>query len=191
VTDVQVTTTETTVLVVDPASATVNVTSGRDTILIDGPDFAYCGAYDNDGPQSAASSSSTYLIRVNQTDVAHLISNNNGVFTFERSGTYLVTFSIQWDNSSNQIVETNVFLKKNNQILPNTSSYTSVTSSHGGINGKTIMAAQFVLRFIANDTLAFYWQSNDSAAIIETVAATTTPEMPLSPGIIVTIGQIA
>lgn len=189
-TDIAVTTSETTVSVVSPTAATVNVTAGQDTVLINPPDLAYIHAFDTTS-QTAASSTQVYKVDVNTTGLAYAIDRTDGTFTFTRAGTYSVTFSVQWLNTSTSIVETNLFVKKNSQYVFDSSSYTSVPNSHGGVAGQTITTVNFIMQFVSNDTLQFWWHSDNSACTIHTIAATTSPEMPRSPGVIITIAQVS
>lgn len=188
-TEIIVQTTEANVSVVDPASAVVNVTAGQDSIFIDPPDMAYASLYDTTS-QTASSSTTTYKVGINTTDVAYLISNDAGTITFDRSGTYSITFSVQFLNSSQSIVDTNIFAKKNNQPLSWSNSITSVPNRHGQINGAIITTVNFVLQFTAGDTFQLWWQANSSEATLHSSAAQTSPEIPGTPGVILTIVQV-
>jgi len=129
---------------------------------------------------------------LNSDSISYGITRSDGTFTFSRSGTYIVGYSIQWHNTNTSIVETNVFTKKNNQIVPESSSYASVPNSHGGVPGEAITAVTYIQRFVANDTLQFWWHSNNADCTIHTIASqASNPEMPRSPGVIVTISQIS
>lgn len=188
-TDVLVTTTETTVDVTE-TTATVNVTSATDTLLINPPDLAYIHAYDTTD-QAVDNVTTSKKIDVNTLDLGYAITRSDGTFTFTRSGTYLVSMSIQFQNSATSIVETNIFVKKNNQAVSNSSSYSSVPSSHGGIPGRLITMVSFVMQFVTNDTLEFWWHADNVNCKIKTIAASTNPDSPVSPGVIITITQVS
>lgn len=189
-TDIIVATSDTTVEVVSPIAATVDVTSGIDTIVVDPPDFAYLSAFDttnqNDGNPLVA-----YRVTVDKVDEAYLISYADGLFTFQQSGLYSITFSLQWQNTNSQDLNANVFLKKNNQVVPDSSSYVSVPSKHGSVNGSALTTVNFVQRYAANDTLSLWWHSEGAGCSLIAVPATVTPEMPVSPSVVITIVQVA
>lgn len=186
---VTVTTTETSV-VVSETSATVNVTAGQDTVLVNPPDMAYMCAFDLT-TQTASSATTAYKITHDTTDGHYALTNNNGTFTFERRGTYLINFSVQFENTSTADVDTNIFAKKNGQVFSNTNSRTTVPSKHGQTSGSAITAVSFLMFFDVNDTFELWWQSDNSATKISKYAAIASPEIPVTPSIITTIVQVS
>lgn len=187
--DIIVNTTETTVDVTE-TTATVDVTSATDTVLINPPDLAYMHAYDTT-IQSVDNVTTSKKIDVNTTSISYQISRSDGTFTFLRSGTYLVSMSIQFQNPATSIVETNIFVKKNNQAVTASSSYSSVPSSHGGIPGRLITMVSFVMQAVTYDTLEFWWHSDNANCKIYTIPSSTNPDSPESPGAIITITQVS
>jgi hypothetical protein len=179
-----------TVTVATPTNSTVDVEAGQDTIVVNPPDFAYISVHDTTD-QFDGSPSAVYKIRANTVDSQYLINFQGDTFTFLQKGLYSIIFSIQWQNASSNFVGTNVFLKKNNQVVPNTSSYTSVPGKHGQTNGGAITAVNFLERYDVNDTLSLWWQTGNSQCSVNAVPAVTSPEMPLSPSVIITIVQVA
>lgn len=189
-TDIIVATTETTVEVVSPVEATVDVTAATDTIVVDPPDFAYISVYDTTD-QADGDPLQTYKITCNTVEEQYLINFSNGVFTFLQSGLYSITFSVQWQNTNSQDLNAAVFLKKNNQVLANSNSYESVPSKHGAVNGAALTTVNFVQRYAANDTLSLWWHSEGTGCSLKYVPATVTPEMPVSPSVVITIVQVS
>jgi hypothetical protein len=179
-----------TVTVATPTSAIVDVQAGQDTVVVNPPDFAYISVHDTTD-QADGSSTTVYKIRANNIDQQYLINFQGDTFTFLQKGLYSIIFSVQWQNASSNFVSTNVFLKKNNQVVPNTSSYTSVPAKHGQTNGAIVTAVNFLERYDVNDTLSLWWQTNSAQCTINAVPATTSPVMPLSPSVIITIVQVA
>jgi hypothetical protein len=179
-----------TVTVATPTNATIDVEAGQDTIVVNPPDFAYISVHDTTD-QADGSSTTVYKIRANNIDQQYLINFQGDTFTFLQKGLYSIIFSVQWQNASSNFVGTNVFLKKNNQVVPNTSSYTSVPAKHGQTNGAIVTAVNFLERYDVNDTLSLWWQTNSAQCTVNAIPASTSPEMPLSPSVIITIVQVA
>lgn len=188
-TEVLVTTTETTVDVAT-SSAVVNVTAGQDTLVVNPPVMDFVCAFDTT-EQSAASATTSYKITHNTTDGHYGITHADGTFTFAHRGTYLISFSIQWQNTSTSDIDTNVFAKKNGQVFANSNSRTTVPSKHGQTPGSAITAVSFLIFFDVNDTFELWWQSDNVAVTLHTVASQTNPEMPAAPSIITTIVEVS
>lgn len=187
---VTVSNTETVIEVIDPSASVVNVTAGEDTVIIDPPDLAYCNAYDTTD-QAVTSVTASKKIDVNSTSLAYKISRSDGTFTFQQAGTYSISLSVQYENSATSIVESAIYLRKNNQVVDYSSSYSSVPNSHGGIPGRLITTVPFVMQFVPNDTLEFWWHADNINCKIHTIAASTSPSAPVAPGVIITIVQVS
>lgn len=187
---VSVTTTETTVDVISATEATVNVVAGQDTVLVNPPDMAFLCAYDETS-QTAASASTAYKVGHSATDGNYAITNTNGTFTFLRRGTYLISTSVQFQNTSTSEIDTNIFAKKNGQVFPATNSRTTVPSKHGQTPGAIITAVSFLMFFNVNETFELWWQSGGSDCTIESYSSGVSPEIPSTPSIITTIVQVA
>lgn len=186
---VEVATSSTTVEVSE-TTAVVDVTAGTDTVVVNPPDMAYMCAFDMT-EQVAANPAATYKINHNQTDGSYAIVNSNGTFTFLRRGTYLINFSVQHLNTSTAEIDTNIFLKKNEQVFPASNSQSTVPPKHGQVPGSSITAVSLMMFFNVNETLELWWQSSGVAATLHTVAAKVSPEIPAAPSIITTIVQVA
>jgi len=186
---VEVATSSTTVEVSE-TTATVDVIAGQDTVIVNPPDMAFIYAYDTT-EQVASSPTTTYKIDHNTTDGHYAIENSNGTFTFLRRGTYLISFSIQHSNPSTSEIDVNIFAKKNGQVYADSNSLTTVPPKHGQISGSAITAVSLLMFLNVNETLELWWQADNSAAVLYTVPARVSPEIPAAPSIITTIVQVA
>ena len=128
------------------------------------------------------------------TDLSNGISlNNPNEVIFAHDGTYNMTFSIQFVNTSVSIHDVNVFFKKNGTIVDNSNSVISIPNSHGGTDGHTILCVNFMFEMLAGETLALWWNVNNIAVSIQTIPLNPIPPAgytPASPSVIWTIQQI-
>lgn len=108
----------------------------------------------------------------------------------EVAGTATITFSIQFTNATAAEDDTYVWLRKNGVDVPNSASVVTVPKKHGTHDGAIIMAINFHENCEAGDYIELVWLTVGGVAKIETVAASTSPARPASPGVILTISQI-
>jgi len=152
--------------------------------------LGYWGSFWSTQSQSAASANTAYVITLNNTD-----SDSNGIsvvsnsrVTFANAGVYSLTFSVQWVNTSNQIIDGNVWFRKNGTNVSDSDSKWSVVSKHGGVNGHAIGTVNVVLSLAANDYIELTWQTADTALSLEYEGAAS--PAPAIPSVIFTAIQV-
>ena len=151
----------------------------------------FYGSFYDTTTHTVASTTAAYAITLNTT------LSNNGVsigsptsrIVFDYAGIYSITFSVQYENTNNQAHASTIWLRKNGTDVPDSSSYISVPSSHGGTNGKILTTVNYVLDLNANDYIEVYYQAESTGIQIATIPAGTTPTTPVSPSIILTAVQ--
>lgn len=161
---------------------------------------SYGSFYDTNASQVAANTTTAYAIKVNTIAEADGVTIENDpsgdptLITFAVTGVYNVQYSLQFTNTDTQIHNVNVWLRKNDTGSTGDVAYSNslyaITSSHGGINGQTIAAINYVLSLSAGDYLQLMWQPENTQVYIETIPAGTTPTTPVSPGVILTACQV-
>jgi len=162
--------------------------------------FYYGSFYDTNTSQLAANTTTAYPIKINTTaegsgvTIENDSNGNPTLIKFANTGTYNVQYSIQFTNTDTQIHNVNVWLRKNDTgstgDVAYSNSFYAITSKHGGINGESIAAINYVLSLTAGDYLQLMWQPESTQVYIETIAAGTTPAVPISPGVILTVCQV-
>lgn len=106
----------------------------------------------------------------------------------EVSGIYNYQFSVQWRNTSAQIHDAWIWLRINSTDVAGTGSQFSIVSSHGGVDGHAIAAANFYVQLTAGDFVKMFAAVNDTALAMEAYAAQTTPfAMPSIPSCVATL----
>jgi hypothetical protein len=108
--------------------------------------------------------------------------------TFANAGVYSITFSVQWQNSSNQIHDANIWLAKNGTAVPDTDSKWSVVGTHGGTPGHAIGTVNYVLKVAAGDYLQLFWQTTSTDIILQYSPAVA--PAPAIPSVILTAAQV-
>ena len=162
--------------------------------------YASYGSFYDTTTQTAASTTTAYPILINTTaeaidlSIQNDTSSNPTLITFAVAGVYNIQYSIQFTNSDTSIHNVNVWLRKNGTTSADDIAYSNslyaITSKHGGINGQTIAAINYVLSLNAGDYLQLMWQTQSTQVYLETIAAGTTPTTPVSPAIILTACQV-
>ena len=153
---------------------------------------AYWGSFWDTTDQVAPSANTAYSVTLNSADAA-----NNGItvvsgsrVTFAHAGVYSLTFSIQFVNTSTQIHDVNVWLRKNDSgstgDIPDSDTRLSIQQKHGGVDGYGLMTVNFVLSVVAGDYIEMIWATTDTAVSIQSVPAGTSPVSPSIPGVIFT-----
>ncbi len=152
--------------------------------------LGYWGSFWDTTTQTAAAINTAYAITLNSAD-----AGNNGVsvasssqITFAYAGTYSLTFSIQFTNSSNALGNTQIWLRKNGTNLTDTNSHYDVPSKQGSLYVSEVFTVNFVLNLAANDYIQVFWQTANTNVSIETLAASG--NYPRTPSIIFTATQV-
>jgi hypothetical protein len=150
----------------------------------------YWGSFWSTEPQTAIAINAGYPITYNNTDpdsVGVSIVAGSRV-TFQYTGVYSITFSVQWSNASTQIHDANIWLKKNGLNVDDTDSRWSVVEKHGGSNGRAIGTVNYVLKLLAGEYIELFWQTTDTNISLEYLGAI--PPAPAIPSVILTATQV-
>jgi len=111
----------------------------------------------------------------------------NGI-TVNMAGLYNYQFSIQWANTDTQIHTGFVWLGVNGVDVPGTASKFDVPSSHGGVDGYLIAAANFYVSLNAGDYVSLFAAVTDANLYMEAYAAQVSPfPMPSIPSVVATL----
>lgn len=106
----------------------------------------------------------------------------------EVSGIYNYQFSVQWRNTSAQIHDAWIWLRKNSTNIVGTASQFSIVSSHGGVDGHAIASANFYVQLTAGDFVKMFAAVNNTALAMEAYPVQTSPfAMPSIPSCVATL----
>ena len=169
---------------------TVTITAGKAGV------WGYFGEFWSTGSQVAANTTTSYTCTF--TDA---YANNDGVrlangtqITFDHVGKYNVQVSCQLVNTDSQIHDITVWFRKNDSgstgDIADSASFVSVPNSHGGVDGRLILAYNIIEDVVAGDYLEVCYSVTNTAVSMQTIAAGTAPITPRSPSIIITATQV-
>ena len=110
----------------------------------------------------------------------------------EVSGIYNYQVSVQWRNTSAQIHDAWIWLRVNNTDVAGTGSQFSIVSSHGGVDGHAIAAANFYVQLTAGDFVKMFSAVNNTALAMEAYPVQTSPfAMPSIPSVVATLSFVS
>ena len=169
---------------------TLTVTGGKAGV------WGYFGEFWSTGSQVAANTTTSYTCTFTDS-----YANNDGVrlangtqITFDHVGKYNIQVSCQLVNTDTQIRDITVWFRKNNQgdvgNIADSASFVSVPNSHGGIDGRLILAYNIIEDVLPGDYIEVVFAVSNTAVSMQTIAAGTTPTTPRSPSIILTATQV-
>jgi hypothetical protein len=133
-------------------------------------------------------STGTYVVSASQTVASTTITGTcKSIIQVENAGVYNIQFSVQFVNTSGQIHDTDIWLRKNGVNVADTNSQFSVPERHGSVDGHLIGALNLFVTLAPNDIIELMWATTSSAATIQYLPASTSPTRPATPSAIVTV----
>ena len=149
------------------------------------------GSFYNTGVHTATANTPTAVTFDTSADTRHTyIGTPTSRIVFDADGLTTVTFSIQFSNSSATEDDVYVWLRKNGVDVPYTASTITVPKKHGSVDGAAIMTVNFHADYGPNDYLELYWLTVNGTTSMTTIPATTSPDKPASPSVVLTVSQI-
>lgn len=150
------------------------------------------GAFSNNVTQAVTLANTPYVVQLNTTDAANGVSLAANKMAVAQDGVYNCQFSLQFENTTTQITEVAVWLRKNGTDVAGTASEWAVTGSHGAINGYMIGACNFFVTMLAGDYLELAVAADATGINIEAYAAATSPyTRPSIPSSVVTLSFVS
>jgi hypothetical protein len=177
---------------IGPASTTMTVTA-----ITSGPIYpgmvltgtgVTAGTYIVSQTTGTDGSTGTYVVSASQTVASTTITGTcKSKIIADKAGVYNVQFSVQFVNTSAQIHDTDIWMRKNGTDVADSNSQFSIPNQHGGVDGHLIAALNLFIDMAANDYIELMWHTADTATTIQFIAAQTGPVRPATPSVIVTV----
>ena len=154
----------------------------------------YWGSFWDTTNQTAASTTVAYTINIGTSD-----PNNNGIsivssnqITVAHAGVYNTQYSIQFENigTGNKNYNVDVWFRLNGVDIPDSNSTYWIASKKSTVNGEMIAAVNYVLTLNAGDYIQILWAVSDVDISITTFPAASSPTVPQTPGVIVTVTPV-
>lgn len=130
-------------------------------------------------------------VKLDQTDLSYGVTLSGlGDITITNAGIYNLQFSIQIQNYSNDYEDTAVWFRSNGINIPESASYVTTSLLHAGTPGASIMTVNIFYTAAINDVIALMWLSKGGSTAITSISSGAIG-VPISPGVIFTVNQIA
>jgi len=135
----------------------------------------------------------TYKVSTSQTVSSTTITGNlPSRIKVSQDGLYNVQFSAQFINTTNDVQEIDIWFRKNGTDIPGSNSQFGIKARKStGSASRLIAAMNFILELAENDYFEMMWRVPDSGVSLEqfpaVTASSTTPAIPATPSIIVTV----
>jgi len=150
------------------------------------------GAFSNSATQSLAAASTPYVVVLNTTDYGNGVTLASNKMTVAQDGIYNCQFSLQFENTTAQIIDAWVWIRKNGADVAGTASTWAVVASHGGTNGYAIGACNFFVNLVANDYIELIVAADATGLNIEAYTNATLPFVrPSVPSSVVTLSFVS
>ena len=134
----------------------------------------------------------TYSVEPSQTVASAAITASlPSKITALQAGTYNIQFSAQLANTSATEYNVDIWVKKNDQSIPDSNSQFTVPKKHGSINGHLIASLNFFVYLDVNDFVEIVWRTENSSVCVEAIPEQISPIRPATPSIIVTASYVS
>jgi hypothetical protein len=142
-----------------------------------------------DTTTQSGSANVAHVITINSMNVSSGVNMVSGSqLKVENDGLYNLQFSAQLLQTTNGSSDISIWLRKNGNNVPSSSTDITIEKTSGG--GRSVAAWNFILDLNANDYIELVWSSNSANTQIYYIATQTNPIRPETPSIIVTLTQI-
>ena len=155
-------------------------------------DTAPYGAFQHDADQTASSTTTAYAMALNVTDYSNgIYISNTSRINVRNAGVYNLQFSAQFTNTNSSIHDVDIWLAKNGSTVAGTNGQVSVPNSHGGIDGHTLPAWNYIIELAANDYVELMWATRSTSVYIDYIGTQTSPSRPSTASLIVSMNYVA
>ena len=155
--------------------------------------FPY-GQFQSNTDQTASAIDTAYALTYDVSDFLDGVTLSSGSrLTVPTEGVYNVTFSIQFKNTTNDLQDIDIWLRKNGTDIPSTNSRFSIPARKStGSSSHLIATTPVMVQLASNDYVQIMWHVTDVGVSIEhfpavTAVPGTTPALPATPSAIVQV----
>jgi hypothetical protein len=153
--------------------------------------FPY-GAFHDESTFTATSTTVAYIIPLSNVDYANHITIQSGTQAkVAYAGIYNLQFSVQVSNPNAAIADVSIWYKKNGVNILDSAGTVGVPAKHGSNNGLAVISWNQIFQLAANDYIEVWWHSDKTNVQVITFPATTSPDAPLSPGLVFTMTYVS
>lgn len=154
--------------------------------------FPY-GAFSSNQDQTTTANTAT-LMTLNTTDFANQVSISSSKITVVNAGLYNLQFSVQFQNTDNQIQDISIWLKQNGVDIPGSTGFVSIParkSASAGEEAHEIIGWNYYVEMQANDYIEIYWSATLASVTIQHYPASTGPVRPATQSVVATLSFVS
>jgi hypothetical protein len=147
------------------------------------------GAFQDSTDQTAANTTTAYAVTFDTTDFSNGVTlSDSSRLNVAQAGIYNLQFSIQFQNTTNDGQDVDVWFRKNGTNIDNSNSRFHLTPRKStGDPSHLIASLNFFVSLAANDYVEIMWRPTDIGVSLEHFATSSTPTRPAIPSVIATI----
>lgn len=151
------------------------------------------GAFYDTTVQTAASTTTAYVVTLNSTSFSSGVSLVNGSkMRVDQEGIYNLQFSIQLNNTGTAPHDMDVWVRQNGVDIPNSNSRFGLPARKGTSDPFHILAALNIFADMKEgDYLELVWCTSNTSANITGYVAGTSPTRPAIPSVITTLSFVS
>jgi hypothetical protein len=152
------------------------------------------GQFQSQTDQTAAAIDIAYAVTYDASDFVDGVTLSSGSrLTVPAAGVYTVTYSLQFKNTTNDVQDIDIWLRKNGADVPDTNSRFSIPARKSAGNpSHLITTTSIMVELAANDYVQVMWHVTSTSVSMEhfpavTAVPGTTPAHPATPSAIVQV----
>lgn len=151
------------------------------------------GAFQDSTDQTAANTTTAYAVTFDTTDFSNGVTlSDSSRLNVAQAGIYNLQFSIQFQNTTNDGQDVDVWFRKNGTNIDNSNSRFHLTPRKStGDPSHLIAALNFFVSLAANDYVEIMWRPTDIGVSLEHFATSSTPTRPAVPSVIATLSFVS
>lgn len=155
--------------------------------------FPY-GQFSSVTDQTAAAIDEAYAVTYDQSDFLDGVTLSSGSrLTVPYEGVYTITYSIQFQNTTNDVQDIDIWLSKNGTDIDDTNSRFSIPArKSAGASSHLIATTPIMVELAAGDYIELMWHVTDTGVSMQhfpavTYSAGVTPAIPATPSAFVQV----
>jgi hypothetical protein len=152
------------------------------------------GQFQSQTDQTAAAIDAAYAVTYDVSDFLDGVTLSSGSrLTVPDAGVYTVNYSLQFKNTTNDVQDIDIWLRKNGADIPDTNSRFSIAARKStGNPSHLIVTTPLMVELAANDYIQVMWHVTSTGVSLEhfpavTYSAGVTPAIPATPSAIVQV----
>lgn len=159
--------------------------------------FPY-GAFSSDQDQTTTANTAT-LMTLNTTDFSNGVSIDTSKIRVANAGIYNLQFSVQFQNTDNQIQDISIWLRQGNDggtsaDITGSTGFVSIParkSAAAGEEAHEIVGWNYFLSMNVDDYVQIWWSATNASVTIQNYPASTSPTRPSTQSVVATLSFVS